>query len=583
MPKAKPSEKYTAVVFVHGMGPQTRHANVGELLQALEDHCSEPEFGWLRNFEARTEPPRGQMSDDVAFMHFDRFELRNHSKTVDTRWRFQRRYRAYEAYWSPITAAGADPLTVAGWALKRLGRPAQVAAGNWRQYVPLRIARLHSLFSDWPDRTGGAPRYVYASLLAYIQRFRGHEGRRFAEETGRGGAWATDFAGFALRKIGAEWHGAAGAMLDGWRGAVLRIETLAAEARHQLVIVAWALALLLGAVVLEIGRTGGPQVGSLLILAVLLCVSVGAMIFGGRFLAFTFSDVFIWNSNRDHDPDFNRRRQVLDHTRRLIEHIARDDACTRLVIVAHSLGTAIALETLTEIGRRNEARTHPSDIIELNKLSHLITLGSPIDKIFYFFETHEANTYRAGRLKDDLRGGLSREPFFRNGKQRVAWLNIWDGSDPVSDPLYSPLGAATDGNRLLSADIINCEVENTRAWSAWASHVGYLQNEYVAGSIADALFHNRTTTPRNRPPTLPRLRDPAVGRAILFGLRWTAPSLLGAAALACLGMGLAGLLLALAPPAYVWVRHLFGKDAKARWETSQGRRRASVPSDDVLS
>lgn len=495
----RPSDKYTAVIFVHGMGQQTRHKNVGELLDALERYTEFSEEAALRSFKARTEPSRVGERDDVPFMQFDRFDQRKHKTQTETRWRFAGRYRAYEAYWSPVTARGAAPWPVALWALGRLNKPAEILKHSWRHATRLRMARLHKLIAETPTPEDPAQArgldYVHASLLALIQRFRGHDGERHESEHQGEPMDAKAFRFFAMGKLDAPWWARLFQAVKDWDEARLPVETAIRDVAHRLRVVGPAIGAYFVALGVRSTLDRGANVLADILLAVIGFGLIWAGLKAGKFLSLTFSDVFIWNSNRDHDREFARRQDVLSRTRALIEHVVADPACKRVVIVAHSLGTAITLETLSHIGRRNEARAGGADLVELSKLSHLFTLGSPIDKIFYFFQTDQPENYRAGRLYDDLRGDLSGEPFFRNGRGRVQWLNVWDEADIVSDPLYSPLGHRTDGADILTAEIHNCQVENTRGFDPVNSHLDYLDNPNVAESIGNALFHDRVTPP----------------------------------------------------------------------------------------
>lgn len=234
----------------------------------------------------------------------------------------------------------------------------------------------------------------------------------------------------------------------------------------------------------QVLRSGGRDGLAVIGLTAAVLTLCGLVIGASRFLANTFADVFIWNSNQDRDQEFQRRREILDNTRGLFEHVMADDKCERLVVVAHSLGTAITLETLSLMGRRKVARAQGEAFGGLDKLSHLFTLGSPIDKIFYFFHTCEGGNYRAGRLVDDLRGDLSQEPFFKDEVAQLRWVNIWDRVDIVSDPLFTPLGNLVDGARLRSAQIENYAVENTTDLDPVESHIRYLSNLDVVRSVA---------------------------------------------------------------------------------------------------
>lgn len=558
------SDTYVAVIFVHGMGPQARHENVGQLMEALEEHYDDPEFGVLRNVIARTEPSRTGDDQDVPFIQFDRFVGRRRVRP-DKRWAFKSRFRAYEAYWSPVTARGAHPLRVIAWGLRRLTRPAQVRAGTWRQFTRLRIARLHRLMegvekaSD-PGQARGQ-NYIFASLLAHIQRFRGHEGRRHERKMGTADKEA--FEEFAVARLGSVWAERVRDLIRAWSGVNLPVEDLTRCVAAGLPLSILGLLLLLAAVA-ALHTLSWPEWLAAAIAGILL---LGVLVAGSRFLAFTFSDVYIWNNNRDHDREFRRRQEVLRRTQALFEHVVKDRACRRVVIVSHSLGSAITLEALSHMGRRNMARAREASVLPIGKISHLFTLGSPIDKIFYFFQSDEAQTYRAGRLNDDLRGNLSQEPFFRDGEQRITWLNFWDPADPVSDPLYTPLGNQTNGARILSGDILNHSVQNSPGYSPETNHVGYLKNGSVIESIGSALFENQTQAPW---PSA--LRDSKLSSALLRALQLGPVALLASAPAAALVSPLAGAAVALVPGGYIFVH--FAISRARRWRRDMRLRRA---------
>ncbi|MGD9332157.1 MAG: hypothetical protein PVJ53_12650, partial [Desulfobacterales bacterium] len=90
----------------------------------------------------------------------------------------------------------------------------------------------------------------------------------------------------------------------------------------------------------------------------------------------------------------------------LISHVLQDPDCKRAVMVAHSLGTAVAHDVLLQAARHNRAynATDPiSGPIPLEKMTHWVTFGSPIDKIQYFFESYKSRHHRYKRVVEELR------------------------------------------------------------------------------------------------------------------------------------------------------------------------------------
>ncbi|MGE3525012.1 MAG: hypothetical protein AB7I33_03735, partial [Gemmatimonadales bacterium] len=106
--------KYTAVVYLHGMGSQRRYEELSRLLDSLERHARthEATAGRLDLFEVRLEPPRGGLEREVGFVEVLR-QRRAAGDRLD-----QELFRFYEAYWAPLAADGATAREVLGWLLR---------------------------------------------------------------------------------------------------------------------------------------------------------------------------------------------------------------------------------------------------------------------------------------------------------------------------------------------------------------------------------------------------------------------------------------------------------------------------------
>lgn len=500
------SDKYTAVLFVHGMGRQVRHENVGELLAALELFNADSTKGVLRSFKAGAEPSRSERPGaDVPFVQFDHFTVREKMRSASGRWRFHNRFRAYEVHWSPLTSRAVFGLRVFFWALRALRTPIVVARSGWREKRRIRLGRLHLLRmrSAGSDTASLSPQesYAFASAAAWLHRFTGAEGRRFEARSGgpkrSKGALAAFLAFVRSKAAQTPARLRAPEIVQEWDATRLPVETF--SLRLLRITAGIAIAAAIAAGLLLVMRPDVPPI--LLGIGALLALIPAIVVY--RFLALTFSGVYIWNSLDEHDRYHSDRLNILAETSRMIAHILTDSDCKRLIVVGHSLGTAIAHDALRQAGRRNEAR--PAPVLPLRKLSHFITLGSPIDKIAYHFESIEDSTYRASRLREALRGDLSGEPFY-DGGQRIQWVNFWDPADAVSDPLYTPMGSLTDGATLKTAEILNIRVENTAGGGTWGNHIGYLLNPTVVQALNEAILFGRPIVeaslenPRRRHP-----------------------------------------------------------------------------------
>lgn len=128
--------------------------------------------------------------------------------------------------------------------------------------------------------------------------------------------------------------------------------------------------------------------------------------------------------------------------------------CTDVYVLAHSLGSVIAVDAL-QSGRLDHA-----------PIRVLHTIGSPLDKFWYFDRTHR-------RADGDVE---------RLSRRGLRWRNSWSWSDPVSgrlDHFASPSGSPS--NRHV-ADL----------WLPLVSHGRYWGHPAVLADVVEHAFgpHN---------------------------------------------------------------------------------------------
>jgi pimeloyl-ACP methyl ester carboxylesterase len=178
-----------------------------------------------------------------------------------------------------------------------------------------------------------------------------------------------------------------------------------------------------------------------------------------------------------------KRREILDLGFALLQHLLLDDQCERIVVVGHSLGTAIAYDTLLQAGRYNRARVNA---LNLEKIEAFITLGSPLDKIHWFFESYQSRCFRYRKVVEELRGDIGTPPFAASGIPRIYWLNLWDKADPISGSLETP-----SSDTSLEIRIDNYHV-NFRSLNPSSCHCGYFKDPTVLDLLSKIIFerHN---------------------------------------------------------------------------------------------
>jgi hypothetical protein len=477
--------KYTALLSIHGIGRHRRHANAGALLQALEaigNLTDADTAATIIRVRPDIEPPRdGGVPSDVPMLRLQK--ARRIAGTLEP----GAAYRIYEVNWSSATRATLPLRAMALWTAALLLSTFKPEPRSWLRWSRIRLARLRQLTDAAPT---ASEVHALAVLARAYRNFRGSLGAR-SRSTGRRGSGFREFVEFAKHRAGGSVvESSLSAAADAWRATRLPCE--ASVRRAGLTLVGGLLLVGLIAAACAAATVGNVAIGNLyrlFIPACLLLAIVGVFVLGRRFLTTIFSDVRYWTALSEIDQHHDVRNAVLESATATLRHVLADPNCTRVVIVSHSLGTAIAYDVLRAIGWYNVARREaPEQRIDMRKVDLLVTMGSPIDKLALLFETAKGRTFREEIMQESLRGDLTAEPFWVSGKQRIRWLNFWDPADPVSDPLYTPLGTRTVDSGFEVTTIENVEVANTRLSDPAASHTSYLTNPAVAARIFHEVF-----------------------------------------------------------------------------------------------
>lgn len=155
---------------------------------------------------------------------------------------------------------------------------------------------------------------------------------------------------------------------------------------------------------------------------------------------------------------YEARSKILKEAREAVLRLLRSqEGYERIVLMGHSLGSVIAYDLLNRL--LDEVRapygTGPQGKLaggleakELERIRGLVTFGSPLDKIYYFFRT-EVPAQQAIRAQIlSFMHGFRRAPSGRTyGNYRFpgyqipdpspdfTWINLWAAADPVSGHL----------------------------------------------------------------------------------------------------------------------------------------------------
>jgi hypothetical protein len=104
-----------------------------------------------------------------------------------------------------------------------------------------------------------------------------------------------------------------------------------------------------------------------------------------------------------------------------------------IVIVAHSLGSVIAYDALNRVLYPNGSEEAQ---VAKEKIRHLFTVGSPLEKIWYYFRDHshpDDPVYQG--IIGELKGVKKKGPDEKSQLDNCAWTNIWAFTDVISSRL----------------------------------------------------------------------------------------------------------------------------------------------------
>ncbi|MEL7436648.1 MAG: hypothetical protein AAFN11_22100, partial [Chloroflexota bacterium] len=219
-------------------------------------------------------------------------------------------------------------------------------------------------------------------------------------------------------------------------------------------------------------------------------------------------------------------------------HVLNHTDCERVILVTHSLGTTIAYDTLLSIGRHNRALEnrqalekeirdttemkqltaktafkanvffdagsggggaasyelgYAGERIPAEKIEYFITMGSPIDKIHYFFESRRGKYRPYEMIVDDIRGDIGSEPFTNNRHApNFRWLNFWQPDDVISGALTTPNNREVENP---DVRVNNIRIESYRFPAPGRSHVGYFTHNKVIRVLYNIVFRDKESQP----------------------------------------------------------------------------------------
>lgn len=506
--QTKPQRKpYTALIYFHGIGEQRRYEEVSFLIDALEQY-SRANGAPLHDITLQAEPARTSLPRDTV--EYVRAWYQPH----ETARQPEREYRFYEAYYANLIAGGIRPGEVLSWLLSLSFMPLRILSTRWRELPRLRRATwlgewdqhrkklLAESDPDQPARLAQLDARVKLSLDVYDEFVRLSHPLAFTgggfwsylkylaakHNEGRFGQYVNYLPEYLKKHAEDHPHADRAQFLADarrWRGRFIRIQLTV------LLLVTTALLTLLLAAASIVGFIG--HIPSYKLPVNLMGGGLIVLVLWGLswFLRNYVGDLYFWTTYQETSTKHAKREAILAYCSAYLAHVLLDEDCERVVLVAHSMGTTVAHDTLLRLARSEpprDAEGQPGQPLPLGKIQHFVTLASVIDKVYYLFETVISQSYRYNRIVEALRGDLGTFPFSEGHAQtpRIHWVNFWDRADVASSRLYTPANHKFKPEHVVD----NYEVAGMCFPDPVSAHLDYTQNPVVLRVIAGVFFEN---------------------------------------------------------------------------------------------
>lgn len=201
-------------------------------------------------------------------------------------------------------------------------------------------------------------------------------------------------------------------------------------------------------------------------------------------------DITLYSITDKKSPYQKIRQQILRECLTLLKAILKDKQANydQVILVGHSLGSCIAYDTLNQLCVEASLTPDKGKSMLINKLQGLVTFGSPLDKIAFFFrEAAREGQHIRQRILEHLNSFrvkskfLQQISYFSNNPvvcnlEQIRWLNYYHLKDPIS------------GNLDYYDNLENIQMKYQASWGEQA-HLGYWTELTFYESIAKEFLY----------------------------------------------------------------------------------------------
>ena len=169
-----------------------------------------------------------------------------------------------------------------------------------------------------------------------------------------------------------------------------------------------------------------------------------------RSLVLYVGDIVLYATADERSEYFRTRQEILEAASGRLRSLLRDEAYDAVYVAGHSLGSVIAYDAINdliaEVRADSPAASHLTRA-QLSRLQGLLTFGSPLDKVYYFFriQVGQEEAIRAQLLASlygfrrvpsghDY-GDLKLAPYEILEPEGFVWLNVHSAADLLSGHL----------------------------------------------------------------------------------------------------------------------------------------------------
>ena len=165
----------------------------------------------------------------------------------------------------------------------------------------------------------------------------------------------------------------------------------------------------------------------------------------GKVLVSYLGDVTLYTTADENSTYYRTRAAILKRSTELVRHLCEEGGYGGVSLAGHSLGSVIAYDTIDKYLKDTNAGVAPAGPgLGVERLRGLLTFGSPLDAVYYFFRTKVGpqepvraqilSALHGFRRRTSGRdyGPLKLAPYKVLDLRACRWLNVYSHTDLIS-------------------------------------------------------------------------------------------------------------------------------------------------------